>query len=81
MAGTWWQELLQRLWRGAVYWFTPHSLLILLSYRPQDQQPRDETIHSGLSLHQSLIKMSYGFLQPSLMEVFSSLTIPSLKRL
>ena len=30
---TWKHELMQRLWRGAIYWFAPHGLLSLLSYR------------------------------------------------
>ena len=34
--GTWRQELMQRPWRGAVYWLAPHDLLSLLSYRSQD---------------------------------------------
>jgi hypothetical protein len=34
---------------GAVYWFAPHGLLSLLSYRVQDHQPRDGTTHSGMS--------------------------------
>jgi hypothetical protein len=28
-AGTWRQELMQRLWRGAAYWLTPPALLSL----------------------------------------------------
>ena len=42
-AGSWRQELMQRPWRGAVYWLVPRGLLSLLSYRTQDQQPRDGT--------------------------------------
>ena len=53
---TWRQELKQRPWRGAAYWLAPHGLLSLLSYRPQDHQPRYDTIHSRLGLDQSLIK-------------------------
>jgi hypothetical protein len=35
-AGTWRQELMQRPWRGAVYWLASPGLLSLLSYRTQD---------------------------------------------
>ena len=39
-AGTWRHELMQRPWRGAAYWLAPYVLLSLLSYRPQNHQPR-----------------------------------------
>jgi hypothetical protein len=63
-AGTWRQELVQRLWRGAAYWLASPGLLSLLSYRTQDYQPRDGPAHhrlappmvSGAFAHQSLIK-------------------------
>jgi hypothetical protein len=42
-AGTWRQELMQRTWRVLLT-----GLLSLLSYRPQDYQPRDGTTHNGL---------------------------------
>jgi hypothetical protein len=29
--GTWWQELLQKPWRGTAYWLTSYGLLSLLS--------------------------------------------------
>jgi hypothetical protein len=32
-AGIWKQELKQKPWRNAAYWFTPHNLLSLFSYR------------------------------------------------
>ena len=32
-AGSWRQELMQRPWRSAAYWFASHGLLSLLSYR------------------------------------------------
>ena len=48
-AGTWRQELIQRLWRGAAYWLASPGLLILLSFRTQDHQPRDGTTHKGPS--------------------------------
>ena len=35
-AGTWRQELMQRPWRGAAYWFASPGLLSLISYRTQD---------------------------------------------
>jgi hypothetical protein len=35
-AGTWRQELMPRLKRGAAHWLALHSLLSLLSYRTQD---------------------------------------------
>jgi hypothetical protein len=31
-AGTWRQELMQRLWRGAAYWLAPHGFFSLLSF-------------------------------------------------
>jgi hypothetical protein len=36
---------MQRPWRGAAYWLASPGLLNLLSYRTQDYQPRDGTIH------------------------------------
>ena len=47
-ARAWRQKLMQRPWRGAAYWFAPHGLLSLLSYRTQDHQPRDGTTYNGL---------------------------------
>jgi hypothetical protein len=47
-AGTWRQELMQRLWRVTAYWLAPHGLLSLLSYRTKDHQPRDGTTHNEL---------------------------------
>lgn len=50
---TWRQKLLQKLWRGATYWFTPHHSLSLLSYSikyHQGHQLRGDTAHGGLSL-------------------------------
>jgi hypothetical protein len=40
---------MQRPWRAAAYLLAPHCLLSLLSYRTQDHQPRDGTIHNGLA--------------------------------
>jgi hypothetical protein len=39
---------MQRPGRGAAYWVAPHGLHSLLSYRTQDDQPRDGTTHNGL---------------------------------
>jgi hypothetical protein len=44
------QELMQRPWRDVPYWLAFPGLLSLLSYRTQDYQPRDYTIHNGPSL-------------------------------
>jgi hypothetical protein len=55
-AGTWRQELMQRPWRGAAYWFAPHGLLNLLCYRTQDYHPRGTTTHNGLGPPLSIIK-------------------------
>ena len=41
------QELMQRQWRDALYWFASPGLLSLLSYRTQDYQPRDGPTHKG----------------------------------
>jgi hypothetical protein len=49
MAGTWRQELMQKLWKSAAYWIASPGLLSLLSYRTQDYQPRDGTTHQGPS--------------------------------
>jgi hypothetical protein len=43
------QELIQRPWRDVTYWLASPGLLRLLSYRTQDYQPRDGTIHKGTS--------------------------------
>jgi hypothetical protein len=47
--GTWRQELMQRLQRGALYWPASHDLLNLLSYTVKNLEPRDDTTHHGLS--------------------------------
>jgi hypothetical protein len=46
---SWRQELMQRLWRSAAYWLASSGFLSLHSYRTQDHQPRDGTIHHELS--------------------------------
>ena len=43
------QELMQTPWRDVSYWFASSALLSLLSYRTQEYQPRDGTIHNGPS--------------------------------
>jgi hypothetical protein len=48
-AGTWRQELIQRLWRDVTYWLVSPGVISLLSYRTQDCQPRDGTTHNGPS--------------------------------
>jgi hypothetical protein len=47
-AGTWWHEVMQRPWRGAAYWLTPHGLLRLHSYSTQGHLFRGGPTHSGL---------------------------------
>ena len=44
------QELMQRPWRDVLYWLVFPGLLSLLSYRTQDYQPSECTIHKGPSL-------------------------------
>ena len=46
--GTSRQQLMQRPWRGAAYWLTPHGLLSLLPQGSQNHQPSDGTTHNGL---------------------------------
>jgi hypothetical protein len=46
-AGTWRQELMQRPWRGVSYWLALYGLIILLSHRTQNHQPRDGTPKMG----------------------------------
>jgi hypothetical protein len=41
------QELMQRPWRDVPYWLAFPGLLSLLSYRTQDNQPRDGTTFDG----------------------------------
>lgn len=48
MKETWGQELTERPWRTVAYLLTPHDLLNLLSYTPQDNMPRKETAYRGL---------------------------------
>jgi hypothetical protein len=63
-AGTWRQELMQRPWRGAnYYWLASPGLLRLLSYRTQVYQPRYGTTHNGPSHPWLLIeKMPYSWI-------------------
>jgi hypothetical protein len=41
------QEVMQRPWRHVLYWLDSPGLLILLSYRTQDYQPRYDPTHKG----------------------------------
>jgi hypothetical protein len=50
------QELMQRPWRDVTYWLAYPALLILLSYRTQDCQPKDGTTPNGPSYHWSLFE-------------------------
>ena len=43
-AGIWSQELMQRPWMGAVYWHSPHALLLYIC----NQLHRNGTTHNGL---------------------------------
>lgn len=54
-AGTWQEELKQKVWRNAPCWLAPHGSLSLLYYTPQDYQPTGDTIQSGLALPISVI--------------------------
>jgi hypothetical protein len=61
--GPWRQELVQRPWRSAAYWFASPDLLSLLSYRTQDYQPRDSTTHNGpFHLDHKLRKCPYSWI-------------------
>ena len=42
--------MMQKLWKGSAYWLASHGLLSLLSYRNQDEQPRDGTTYKELDL-------------------------------
>jgi hypothetical protein len=43
------QELMQKPWRDVPYWLASPGLLSLISYRTQDNQPRDGTTHKRTS--------------------------------
>lgn len=49
------QELMQMPWRRAAYWFTPHDILSLLSYAPQDS--RDGVTHNRLDPPTSIMNV------------------------
>jgi hypothetical protein len=53
--------------------FVHHGLIILLSYRTQNHQPRDGTTHSGLSPQPSFIEKNPP--QLDLMDAFSQLRL------
>jgi len=44
------QEPVTEAIEGAAYCLAPHGLLILLSYRTQDHQPRGDTTYNGLGV-------------------------------
>ena len=44
------QDMMQRLWRSAVYWLASHGLFSLFSYRIQDHQPKDDATYNGLGI-------------------------------
>jgi hypothetical protein len=49
--GTWRQELMQKSWRDAAYWLSPHGLPSLPFCRTQAHQSKDDTIYNnGLDL-------------------------------
>ena len=41
------QELMQRPWRGVLYWLASPGLLSLLYYRTEDYQSKDVPTHKG----------------------------------
>jgi hypothetical protein len=66
---------MQRPWRDVLYWLASPGLLILLSYRTQDYQPRDGPTHKGPF---PLITNWENALQLDLMEASSQLKLLSL---
>ena len=54
-AGIWRQELMQRPWRNAAYWFVPYGFLNLLSYTPQGHLPNAGIAPSELGPPTSVI--------------------------
>lgn len=66
--------MMQRLQRGAAYWFALHDLLNLLSYRTMDHHLKDGTIHHGLD-NSPLITNWEHTLQMDFMTIFSQLRI------
>lgn len=70
-AGSWRQELMQTPWTGAAYQTVLCDLFILLSYRTQDQQPRDGKNHNSLRPSPSITKkISYRPAYNPIMEAF-----------
>lgn len=57
MAGTWKQELLNRLQRNSSYFLAPHNFFSQLPYCIQDHQTRGGTVHSSLGLSIPVIKL------------------------
>ena len=58
----------------AAYWLALHGLLILLSHKTQDHQPRDGSTHNGLG-PSLLITNEENALQLDLMEPFPQLRL------
>lgn len=77
-AGTWRQEqLIQKSWRGVVYWLAQQGLLCLLPCRTQDQKPRESIMCNCLgspSTNHQLRKCLQACLQLHL--TFSHLRFP-----
>ena len=71
-AGTWWQELIQRPWRGAAYWFAPkgsHCFLL----KPRTSFSKVALAPVGRALpYQSLIQKMLAQIC-NLFEIFSHL--------
>ena len=77
-AGTWRQELKQKLWRSAVCWFSSHSLCILLT--SQGHQPTGGTSNSGLGSLSSITSQENipkVYTQANLVETFPSTEVSS----
>lgn len=49
------QELKQKPWGNAAYWLSLRGVCILLSYTPQDHQPRSGSPHSALGPPASIV--------------------------
>ena len=67
---------MQRPWKNAAYWSANHGLLSLLSYTPEDRQPRDGITHNELGPLPSITNKKYTLrscLQPGLMEALPAL--------
>jgi hypothetical protein len=81
MAGSWRQELMQRLWRDAVNWLAPCGLLRWLSYRTHKLPKCGHSQHELTPPHQLLIKKNTMQACPNhhLSEIFSYMRIACLQ--